>query len=162
MKLIFTLLLIIFGMASSYAEVSDTATYSNLYKALRYKGIIGNRYDDFKSENDYRQIIYISSLESPNVRLRDFPKETRFGIYRISAYNLSVNLDHLILIKYRDECVLYYYYDLYSMLRQLLQINETDNKTLPDDKLLYYVELLVNDNDSFEIGTVNIHNMITR
>ena len=67
-------------MASSYAEVSDTATYSNLYKALRYKGIIGNRYDDFKSENDYRQIIYISSLESPNVRLRDFPKETRFGI----------------------------------------------------------------------------------
>ena len=96
------------------------------------------------------------------MRLRDFPKETRFGIYRISAYNLSVNLDHLILIKYRDECVLYYYYDLYSMLRQLLQINETDNKTLPDDKLLYYVELLVNDNDSFEIGTVNIHNMITR
>lgn len=149
-------------MTSSYAEVRDSAIYSNLYKALRYKEIIGNRYDDFKSENDYQQIVYISSLESPNVRLRDFPEKTRFGIYRISAYNLSVNLDHLILIKYRDECVLYYYYDLYSMLRQLLHINETDNKTLPDDKLLYYVELLVKDNDSFKIGTINIHNMITR
>lgn len=154
-KKILTLLIVfIFYSFDCYSQnnqcnnVNNNSIYNNLVKFLIHVGQLKKELEN--TENAYVDLFeVVSKNDSVNF------KNTPFGVYKFKS-NTCEDCGYYVLIKYRERLTVIYQSNIDLIFKLLIQIKESDEKTLNNQLFASYIKALINIDEGINSGRIDI------